>query len=140
MTLEMRKGLFIGAAIGLLIGALAVFVSMSALRATRDKIENAQPSHPIVGMWRSNAPDLFGATYRFDNNGSFTLSFPSAPLRPIGGAATHDVTGTWTMQNKTLVMKNKTSTTPLTIVGEEESGVIVSLSNDDLVLENVNRK
>jgi hypothetical protein len=61
-------------------------------------------------------------------------------MRATNGSATHDATGTWTVENKTLVMKNKTSTTPLTVVGEEESATIVSLTNDEVVLENVTRK
>lgn len=136
----MRKGLIIGIVIGVIIGALAVFVSMFALRSARDKVANEKPIHPIVGTWRTDAWDLFGATYRFDNNGSFTLSFADLPMRTMNGSATHDATGTWTVNDKTLVMKNKTSNTPVTQVGEEESARIVSVSDDDLVLENVNRR
>jgi hypothetical protein len=125
---------------GLVIGGLVIFLvtrhagnSNGVSQAIVD--DGKPPIHPIVGSWRLRI-DSIVATYRFGNDSTFSLTFTNVP----GPAAEQQAGGSWRVNGDTLVMINKWSNTPLTVVGEEESAKIISVSLGKLVLENINRK
>jgi len=125
---------------GLIIGGLVMFLvtrhvgkSGAAPQAVVD--DGKPPIHAIVGSWRLRI-DSIVANYRFGNDNTFLLTFTNVP----GAASEQQAGGSWRVDGDTLVMVNKWSNTPLTVVGEEESARIISVAPGKLVLENINRK
>jgi hypothetical protein len=150
----MRPGVIVGVLCGVVIGAVVTFliVRRSGPAAPGAPESTAGPAtaqeaprHPIVGTWQIKI-EMITASYRFENDGRFTLTFEIPGPRRDG--TPHNVTGTWRVEKSNrvggtgeqLVMLNQTSTTPLSVVGEQESAPIVSIGPDSFVLKNLNRK
>ncbi len=143
----MRIGLVLALLGGVAIGAALVFF---VVRQTSDKKTGANPDaaalasatsgppiHPIVGVWRIKL-DPIVATYTFGNDKTFTMTFKGVPTGR--GPGEHLAKGTWNIDGNLLVMKNTSSSSGYSVVGEEESAKIVSVAADSLVLENTDRK
>jgi hypothetical protein len=142
-----KSGLAIGVIAGVLIGAGVMYfiaqpdsrVSGNNVAGTAATPAGAMAGSPLVGIWRLDLPPM-KVTYNFKDDGTFTQRFTSVPVPPLGQATSHEARGAWSVHADTLTMQNTSSTTPFTIVGEEESATIVSTTRDQLVLLNVNRK
>jgi hypothetical protein len=81
------------------------------------------------------------ATYQFDPDGRFTLTFVLASNTGIAAdvAGAGVARGTWRLEGKRLVMKNTDSTTHFTVVGEEEVAE-AEVSGGQLVMLTTDRK
>lgn len=129
---------------GVLIGGMLVysFLGDGSSAATKPSTapaisDEGPPIHPIVGSWRIRM-DPIRATYRFGNDGSFLLSFKGVPARR--DASPPEAGGSWRVDDDKLVMLNKWSNTPLSIVGEEETATITSVTPENLALSHLNGK
>lgn len=142
----MRKGIILGIACGVVVGAIAMLVILKGRRfsatgtASLERVAEPAPIHPIVGIWKMHLGGVIDTTYRFNNDGSFALSFKSPLDTPPRFATLHEAGGTWKVNGDTLVMRNTMSTSPLTVVGEEETAKILSIIGDTMVLENIGSK
>jgi hypothetical protein len=129
----------VAVAAGVVIGSvITFFLVRKTTTTTAPPAASTQPQppvHPIVGEWTIHIDPII-ATYRFNNDHTFVLTFRMPAARPI----TADAGGTWTIEGNTLVLLNKWSHTPLTVVGEAESAQIMSIEADQMVLEHDDRR
>jgi hypothetical protein len=93
----------------------------------------------LAGAWRTNV-DPYTATYQFDGDGKFVLTFALGPRSPMRGGMAGRASGTWKLDGHALVMTNTQSDTPFTQVGEEERADVAGLDEHTLVLDTTNRK
>jgi hypothetical protein len=105
----------------------------------------APSSHPLVGSWRIEIGSIV-ATYDFKADNTFTLRFTGVPAQYVAPTPIHEASGTWSIDGgapaagKQLLLKNQSSTTALTVTGEDETATIVSVTKDELVLSHTDRK
>ena len=82
----------------------------------------------LTGSWRLTQG--VDATYAFKADGTFTLTF----------LASGQASGTWKLDGNRLIMTNTATSTPYTVVGEQEDAEIVGVTDNALALRTTNRK
>lgn len=147
----MRSGIAIGLICGIIIGAAATLLlvrrpatdpaqaSAGSAAAGGSSPAAEAPIHPIVGVWQIEISPII-ATYTFDNDGRFTLTFRGVPGRQFVPPIEHQAAGTWKVDGDLLKMHNTSSTSGYTVVGEVEEARILSVTPEQLLLENRDRK
>jgi hypothetical protein len=94
----------------------------------------------VRGAWQTKA-GLHIATYQFNHDGSFTLTFvPDPAAGEVASSGTGTASGTWRQQGKRLLMTNSASNSAFSIPGEQVDAEVVSLNETTLVLKTKNRK
>jgi hypothetical protein len=155
---SLNKGLLVGLICGLLVGVGVTFLltrrgtssgdagdastatTAPSAGAAAAAIEAEKSNDPMVGVWRVDLSPIT-AIYQFRGNGTFSLQFKGVPLPPATPTAVaHQASGTWRVEGKELILRNTASTTPLTIVDEEEKATILSVDLDRLIIEHLDRK
>jgi prepilin-type processing-associated H-X9-DG protein len=95
----------------------------------------------LFGTWRITLDPFVEATYRFNGDGTFSLTFAhTAPAANPAEAREHGAGGTWALDGAKLTMTNTSSNTPYTVVGETEEAEIIGMNDTALAMRTTNRK
>jgi hypothetical protein len=100
------------------------------------------PTPALIGAWRTDAGPYVDATYQFNTDNTFTLTFVQGQQSQLRGQPIGRASGTWKLDGagRTIVMTNTQSDTNFTQVGEEERADIAGLDEHALVLSTTDRK